>query len=234
MLTRHDRTVANALDTLRSLRGVGLRHVGWKDMGASREVMMALQGEAKQQGATTYLEMVSLGAEAEERGARYALDVGVDVLLGGVHVDRTLAVLRGSRVKYCPFAGIPAGHPTILRGDAARIESDCRRYAAAGCGGVDLLAYRSVDADPLDLVAAARAGLGSGRRVLCAGGVSCPGQWKAIARSGGDAFTIGTAIFNDAIDPEHSGVIAQVQTVLAMLDRQAPESARQASRPRRL
>ncbi len=36
-----------------------------------------------------------------------------------------------------------------------RIADDCRRAEAAGCAGVDLLAYRATDANPLDLVRAA-------------------------------------------------------------------------------
>ena len=35
MLTHHDKTVQNCLDVYDSLAGIGLRHVGFKDVGVS-------------------------------------------------------------------------------------------------------------------------------------------------------------------------------------------------------
>ncbi|KAB1141036.1 hypothetical protein F7R91_34020 [Streptomyces luteolifulvus] len=46
-----------------------------------------------------------------------------------------------------------------------RIAPDCHPAEAAGCAGVDLLAHRATEADPLDLVRAARAAT-TGRLVV--------------------------------------------------------------------
>ena len=214
MLTRNDRTIPNAVETLHALRGTGLRHVGWKDVGSTFEVMRALCEEARHQGATTYLEMVALELEAETHGAATAMEIGVDVLLGGIHVQQVAQLLRGSSVRYYPFVGIPVGHPTDLRGDPARIETDCRTCLAMGCEGVDLLAYRAVEADPLELVRAARSGLGNKGRLVCAGSVSTVEQLSALHAAGCDAFTIGTAVFDNTFAPTRHTVVEQVTAVL--------------------
>jgi len=229
MLTRDDRTIPNAVETLRTLRGTGLRHVGWKDVGSTVEVMRALHDEARHQGATTYLEMVALELDAEMQGATTAGELGVDVLLGGVHVQQISRVLRGSSVRYYPFVGIPEGHPTDLRGDPARIEADCRTCLALGCEGVDLLAYRAVEANPLDLVRAARAGLGTTGRLVCAGSVNNASQLKNLASAGCDAFTIGTAVFDNTFAPDRRTVVEQVT---AVLDSSASTHREQQTKPK--
>ncbi|KND39576.1 HisA/HisF-related TIM barrel protein, partial [Streptomyces stelliscabiei] len=91
-------------------------------------------------------------------------------------------------------AGQPIGHPTRLAGDPERIAADCRRAETEGCAGVDLLAYRATDAEPLDLVRAARAAT-TGRLVV-AGSITGDDQIRAIAAAGADAFTIGSAAFD--------------------------------------
>ena len=85
--------------------------------------------------------------------------------MGGVHVEEGLRILKGSATRYLPFAGKPSGHPTQLGGSAAEVEAQCRAFAEKGCAGVDILAYRATEAEPLDLIAACRRGLSEkGRR----------------------------------------------------------------------
>ena len=78
--------------------------------------------------------------------------------MGGVHVEEALRILEGSATRYLPFAGKPSGHPTRLADRRRRIKAQCRTFAAMGCAGVDILAYRATEAEPLDLVAACRRG----------------------------------------------------------------------------
>src|SRR5690606_32600670 len=100
---------------------------------------------------------------------------------------------------YLPFPGYPIGHPTALGGRPGDIEQDCRRFAALGCAGVDLLAYRATEADPLELVKAARkATLG---RLVVAGSIDRPQRIRALAGAGANAFTIGTAAFDGSFSP---------------------------------
>jgi putative N-acetylmannosamine-6-phosphate epimerase len=85
---------------------------------------------------------------------------------------------------------------------------------ASGCPGVDLLAYRATDADPLDLIRAARRGLGEKGYLIVAGSIDSPDRIKAVAAAGADAFTIGSAVFEDAFAHNVKGVREQCKAVL--------------------
>jgi hypothetical protein len=212
MLTRSDQTVPDCLEVLDELRPLGLTHVGFKDVGVPPEVLAELARRIKASGATSYMEVVSTSPEACLRSARVARDIGIDRLLGGTQVDEVLAILAGSAVQYLPFPGRPFDHPTKLGGTAAQIEDDCRRFAALGCAGVDLLAYRATEADPLALVAAARRGTPG--TLLVAGSVQTPDQIKALAGAGADAFTIGSAAFDGSFAPRMGSLRSQLRAVL--------------------
>jgi hypothetical protein len=212
MLTRSDQTVPDCLEVFDELRPLGLTHVGFKDVGVPPEVLAELARRIKASGATSYMEVVSTSSEACLRSARVAREIGIDRLLGGTQVDEVLAILAGSAVQYLPFPGRPFDHPTKLGGTAAQIEDDCRRFAALGCAGVDLLAYRATEADPLALVAAARRGTPG--TLLVAGSVQTPAQIKALAGAGADAFTIGSAAFDGSFAPRMGSLRSQLRAVL--------------------
>ena len=212
MLTRSDQTVADAVEVLEEIRPVGLQHIGFKDVGVPPEVLRELVLRIKGQGATTYMEVVSTSAEASLTSARVARDIGVERLLGGTQVDEVLEILRGSATTYHPFPGKPVGHPTKLGGSPADVEADCRRFAAKGCAGVDLLAYRATEADPLDLVRAARRGTPG--YLLVAGSVATPAQIAALAAAGADAFTIGSAAFDGSFSPLLGSLRSQLRAIL--------------------
>ena len=164
MLTRDDRTVANALELVEIARPLRLRHIGFKDVGADASSLQRLTAAIREAGASPWMELVSTTRETELRGVELGRDLGVDRLLGGVHVDEALRILEGSAIRYLPFAGAPSGHPTRLGGAAPQVEAQCRSFATRGCAGVDILAYRATEAEPLDLVAACRRGFLSYRR----------------------------------------------------------------------
>jgi alkanesulfonate monooxygenase SsuD/methylene tetrahydromethanopterin reductase-like flavin-dependent oxidoreductase (luciferase family) len=123
-----------------------------------------------------------------------------------------LAILAGSKVKYLPFPGRPHDHPTKLGGTPQQIEDDCRRFQALGCAGVDLLAYRATEADPLDLVRAARRGIQG--TLLVAGSVQRADQIRALAAAGADAFTIGSAALDGSFAPRMGSLRSQLRAVL--------------------
>lgn len=212
MLTRSDQTVGDCLEVLEEIRPIGLGHIGFKDVGVPPETLRALVAGIKAQGATTYMEVVSTSAEAALNSARVARDIGVERLLGGTQVDEVLAILAGSKTTYHPFPGKPIGHPTKLGGSATEVEDDCRRFAAKGCAGVDLLAYRATQADPLDLVRAARRGTPG--YLLVAGSVATPAQISALAAAGADAFTIGSAAFDGSFSPLLGSLRSQLKAIL--------------------
>src|SRR5262249_46258171 len=129
-----------------------------------------------------------------------------------------LAIVRDSGTAYYPFPGKPVGHPTRLGGGPALIEGDCRRFLEMGCAGVDLLAYRATEADPINLVKAARRGLGRRGELICAGSVDSPARIAALKAAGCDAFTIGSAAFDGSFSPRKGRLISQLADVLAACD----------------
>jgi len=212
MLTRSDQTVPDCLDVLDDIRSVGLAHVGFKDVGVPPDVLAELARRIRAAGATSYMEVVSTSREACLQSARVALDIGVDRLLGGTQVDEVLEILAGSAVAYLPFPGKPFDHPTKLAGSPHDVESDCRRFRARGAAGVDLLAYRATEADPLELVRAARRGMDG--VLLVAGSVGRPEQVRALAAAGADAFTVGSAVFDGSFAPHVGSLRSQLRAVL--------------------
>lgn len=213
MLTRNDRTVADALDVLDDIRSVGLKHIGFKDVGIEPDALVKLHAAIKAMGATSYIEVVSTSTESMLQSAKVAGELGVDYLLGGTQVEQTMAILKGTTVKYLPFPGRPFGHPTKLGGTAEQVAEDCKRARAAGCAGVDLLAYRATEADPIELVRAARGALDGGV-LLVAGAVSKAAQIRALAEAGADAFTVGSAVFDGSYAPNVGSLRSQLRAVL--------------------
>ncbi len=215
MLTRQDQTVSDCLAVMAEIQPAGLKHIGFKDIGADLETLRVLNRMIKETGAISYMEVVSTTPAAALHSARIAVEIGVDRLLGGTQVGPILEILQGSGIGYFPFPGRPEGHPTLLGGSAAAIEADTRTYCALGCAGVDLLAYRATEAEPLDLVAAARRALGPTKKLICAGGVDSPARIAALREAGCDAFTIGSAAFDGSFSPRRGSLRSQLQDILA-------------------
>jgi hypothetical protein len=199
---------------------MGLRHIGFKDVGVDAATLAELTRRIREAGAVSYLEMISLDAKECVAAARLAVDIDVDQLLGGTDVGPVLEALRGSAVAYHPFPGSPEDHPTRLRGGVGEVASHCREFMAKGCAGADLLAYRAIEAAPLDLVRAAREALGDGRLII-AGSVDSPETIQEIAAAGADAFTIGSAVFDGSFSPRAGGLKARLGDVMAATGRAA-------------
>ncbi|HKY94271.1 MAG TPA: hypothetical protein VJL84_03155 [Kiloniellales bacterium] len=214
MLTRQDQTVVDCLEVFQAIRGCGLTHVGFKDIGVERDSLRRLHDAIKESGATSYMEVVATSPEAMLRSARVALELGVDRLMGGTAVAETLKLLQGSGIAYYPFPGRPEGHPTKLGGSPAEVEQQCRIFMEQGCAGADLLAYRATEAEPLALVRAARRGLGKGH-LICAGSVDSPARIAALAEAGCDGFTIGSAAFDGSFAPRRGLLTGQLAEILA-------------------
>ncbi len=213
MFTRDDQTVEDCLEVFDLIAETGVLHMGFKDVGVERRTLTALNDRIKTLGGTSYMEVVSTTEEACLQSARTAREIGVDRLLGGTAVEAILAVLAGSGIAYFPFPGRPEGHPTRLGGSAAEVAADCRRMEALGCAGVDLLAYRAVEAEPMELVRAARDALSG--ELIVAGSIDTPKRIQALAAAGVDAFTIGTAAFDGSFSPRKGALTSQLRDILA-------------------
>jgi hypothetical protein len=159
------------------------------------------------------MEVVSTSPEAALNSARVARDLGIDRLLGGTQVLEIMQILKGSNTAYYPFPGKPAGHPTRLGGTAGDVEAHSSSFMALGCAGADLLAYRATEADPIELVRAARRGLGKGTLIV-AGSIASRDRIRALADAGADAFTIGSAVFDQSYSPTKGSIRSQLRAVL--------------------
>jgi len=214
MLTREDATVEDCLDVLASIKPLGLKHIGFKDVGVDGDTLYELNRRIRVTGAKTYMEVVSTTHAECMASVRTAVEVGVDCLLGGTAVEEVLETIRGTGIEYFPFPGRPEGHPTRLGGDARRIAEDCTRFLDQGCAGVDLLAYRATEAQPIELVRAARKALGGAGRLIVAGSVDSAATVRELDEAGVDAFTIGSAVFEGAFSPRKGLVRSQLNDVL--------------------
>lgn len=213
MLTRNDQTIEACLDVVDQVAPLGIKHIGFKDVGVDFSTLRRLNDSIKAAGGTSYLEVVSTSTEACLASARAAVEIGVDCLLGGVDIDRMLGALEGSSVQFFPFVGKPHGHPTLLGGGPDDVAEDCARASRLGCAGVDLLAYRATEADPIALVQAARSATTG--RLIVAGSVDSRDRVRALSDAGADAFTVGTAAFEGLFSPHKLTLEGQLEEILA-------------------
>jgi hypothetical protein len=214
MLTHDDATVGDAIDLVAIARPLGLKHIGFKDVGAEASELRRLTAAIREAGASPWMEVVSTTREDELRSIALGRELGVDWLMGGVHAEEGVRVLAGTATRYLPFAGRPQGHPTRLGGSPDEVEAHCRAFAEKGCAGVDILAYRATEADPLDLIAACRRGFAGKGRVVVAGSINSAARIAAIRAAGADAFTIGAAAIDCAYAPGAGPLEAQLRAVL--------------------
>ncbi len=197
MLTRDDATVPDAHAVLDDMAGLGLRHIGFKDVGLPFAELRSLAGRIRDLGAAVYLEVVSESLDDELRSVAAAADLGVDWLLGGTHAEQALGVLAGTPVRYCPFPGTVVGHPSRLTGTHAEIVESARQLAALpGVGGLDLLAYRH-DRLPATLARAVVDAVDV--PVIAAGSVDSADRIDALGAAGVWGFTIGSAILDETL-----------------------------------
>ena len=215
MLTRGDKTVEDCLDVFDQIAPLGLKHVGFKDVGVDPATLRKLVERIRQAGAISYMEVVSETPEAALNSARVGAELGIDRLLGGTDVARVHEILQGTTTKYYPFPGFPVGHPTKLGGGPGDVNGHCATFMAQGCAGADLLAFRATQAEPLDLIRAARRGLGPNGYLIVAGSIASAERIKAVAAAGADAFTIGTAVFDGSYSPRKGSILSQLGDVIA-------------------
>lgn len=218
MLTHNDETVADALAVYDDLRATSLTHVGFKDVGARPETLAELTRRMHADGRTVYLEVVSVSAADELRSIQVAREVGVDVVMGGTHVDEALDVLAGSGLRYYPFPGEVIGHPSVLAGSVEDIAASAASLTAHdGVHGLDLLAYRH--AGPVEPIIGAVVQASRGP-VVVAGSIVSEAQIQAVTALGAWGFTIGGAAFEHAL-PAEPTIRAQVVWALETAARAA-------------
>lgn len=213
MLTRNDLTVQDAEQHLQTALELGVRHIGFKDVGLPVDRLKAINNTIKTAGAKSYLEVVSLDRNSELTSAAAAVEIGADVLLGGTHVDDVLPIIAGTAVHYCPFPGRISGHPSVLEGSILEIVASAKALAARdGVHGLNLLAYRSRGDVPTLIREVCSA---VAKPVYIAGSIDRPDQIAAVKQAGAAGFTIGTA----ALDGKYPGSDRDVSSQLGAIIR---------------
>ena len=201
MLTHHDKTVPDALDLFQRSKDLPITHWGFKDVGISPGEMQAAATAMKEAGKTTFLEVVSLSEEDGLRGARLAVDLGFDILMGTVFYPSIGEYLKDKSVRYYPFPGHVHSHPSILDGTIEDIVSHACELETYGVHGLDLLTYR-YDGEAARLlkqvVEAAHV------PVVSAGSIASFERIHEVWDSGAWGFTIGSAFFDKKFVPNGS------------------------------
>jgi len=217
MLTKHDITVPNALDVFEEIKNTGLKFIGCKDIGLSKEKLQELFKNIKSAGMTTFLEVVSNDEEKHFAGVETAIDVGADYLIGGMpqFVGKTLDYLKSKKthLKFFPYVGKVVGHPCMLEGDIDEIINQGMEFTRIGAQGINLLLYR-YNGDVNCLLNKAVQKFKS--NLIVAGNVDNFEKIKRLKRENVWAFTIGGAILERKLVPGKT-IKEQVIAVLRQL-----------------
>jgi len=199
MLTRDDRTIAEARDVYASVAESGVRHVGCKDVGLPTDELAGLLADIRSHGHTSYLEVVSETEEATLNSARVAAEIGPDCLIGGTLIEPVREIISGTGIRFFPYVGKVVGHPCLLRGAIDEIATAAHRAEELGVDGINLLAYR-YDGDVDALVDAVVDS--TSIPVIAAGSVDSLERIQALAERGVWGFTIGTAVLDGKLVPD--------------------------------
>ena len=216
MLTHHDLTVSNALELFKRLADKPVTHWGFKDVGLPPEQMKPVVTAMKAAGKTTYLEVVSLSEEEGLRGARLAVELGFDVLMGTVFFQSIKDYLNDKAVRYYPFPGRVHSHPSILDGTIEEIVVHARLLEAHGVHGMDLLTYRYAGDAPRLLSEVVKA---TTVPIVSAGSIASYDRIAEVRQAGAWGFTIGSAFFENRFVPE-GGFETNMMAVVDWLQRQ--------------
>jgi hypothetical protein len=216
MLTHQDKTVQNALELFERTKVFPIKHWGFKDVGLSPDEMQKVVAVMKDSGKTTFLEVVSLSEEEGLQGARLAVELGFDILMGTVFYPSIADYLKDKPVLYYPFPGHVHSHPSILDGEIEEIVAHARELEGYGVHGLDLLTYRYNGEAPSLLRQVVDA---TKVPVVSAGSIASFARIEEVWSAGAWGFTIGTAFFEKQFLPEGS-FEENVQAVCSWLQEQ--------------
>ena len=201
MLTHHDKTVPDALELFERSKEYPITHWGFKDVGLAPREMQPVVQAMKDAGKVTFLEVVSLSEAEGLQGARLAVELGFDILMGTVFYPSIGDYLRDKPVRYYPFPGHVHSHPSILDGAIDKIVAHACELEEYGVHGLDLLTYRYTgDASRLlsEVVQATKI------PIVSAGSIATFERIQEVWDTGAWGFTIGSAFFDRQFVPDGS------------------------------
>lgn len=214
MLTNNDLTDPNALDLFEKCKDLPVEFWGFKDVGLEKPKMKKLVDKMKEAGKTTFLEVVSYSEEECMAGAKTAVELGFDYLMGTVFHKPVFDYLKSQAIKYFPFCGKVYAHPSILDGTIEEIISDANDLLDKGVDGIDLLAFRHKDGAKL----AEEYCQQIQRPVVIAGSINSEERIEFINKIDPWAFTMGTALFDKKYAPGE-GFRKNVEIVIDYMNR---------------
>ena len=147
------------------------------------------------------------------RGAKLAVELGYDYLMGTVYHQSVFEYLATQEIKFLPFCGQVSGSPSILEGSFDEIITDAKGLLDRGVDGIDLLAFRHQDG----------AGLAEAyckaidKPVVIAGSINSPERLEFINRINPWAFTMGSALFTENFVKD-GGFRKNLEEVLRIMD----------------
>ncbi|MCX2684687.1 hypothetical protein OO306_03875 [Pseudomonas sp. DCB_AW] len=194
MLTHNDLTVNNALELFEACKDLPIPFWGFKDVGIPDAAMRELIDAMKRAGKTTFLEVVTFDEESCLACAKMAVDYGFDYLTGTLFFPSVAEYLKDKPIRYYPFVGNVGGSPVKLVGSQQSILDDAARLEAAGVHGLDLVAYRYVDGDPVQLASELVANAKT--EVIIAGSIQSEERLAIMKEINPFAFTMGGALFD--------------------------------------
>lgn len=200
MLTHQDQTVPDALEVFETTKDLPVQYWGFKDVGLEQPEMVELLDAMKQAGKTTFLEVVSYSEEDCMKGAKLAVELGYDYLMGTVYHKSVFDYLKTQNIKFFPFCGTVYGSPSVLEGTIDEIISDGQRLLDMGVDGIDILAFRHKEGAKL---AEAFCKEVDGR-VVIAGSIDSEERIAFVNQINPWGFTMGSALFNSNFAPDES------------------------------
>jgi hypothetical protein len=203
MLTHNDVTVANARECFRSAADLPIQYWGFKDVGLPIPEMEKLVADFNDAGKTAVLEIVSFDENELLEAASFAVGSGVEYFTGGLFSPAVLEKVHNAGLKYFPFCGDVGGHPIELKGTMDAVLDAADRIRELGADGVDLVAYRYVDGDPIELAGRVAKHVGSDRLIV-AGSINSVARMQRMREVGPFAYTMGGVLFEGTLKPEGS------------------------------
>lgn len=203
MLTHNDLTVGNARAVFRECADLPVQYWGFKDAGMNRREMEILAGDLKAAGKTPVLEVVSFDEGELLEAAELAVACGMEYFTGSYFSHAVAQRVRDAGLRYFPFCGDVGGSPIALRGTPESVVEHANHLLEQGADGVDLVAYRYTEGEPVELAHAVADRLGR-ENVIVAGSINSAERIERMHEIAPFAYTMGGALFEGAFAPGES------------------------------
>ncbi|WP_434444292.1 hypothetical protein [Lentzea sp. E54] len=192
-------TIPDAVDVYEKLSVDELRNIAFKDVGIDPHMARDLTEAAHADGRSVLLELADMSDAGQERGYRFALDLGVDRVIGAWRPEVAQEFAGSGKPEYWPFVGSLSGSPLVLASSPDELAAEAESLSATdGVRGLCLMPYRQSSYDPVLLMK--RTAAAATVPFVIAGGVRGAEQITDIAGAGAWGFTMGGAALADRHD----------------------------------